>query len=219
MFVCIGVDNVVQFTVVIANGSHLTANTHQNADLFWALRGGGGGTYGIVTSVTYKTRPSVPLIASFFATTINSSSTGPSPVLSELFTEFVRVSPTLSDAGWGGYSMLAPGSAGTSLALQFLFIAPNISLSQANDSLNPFFAFASSLAANSSFENGGALQITANLSIPVDSFNTWETQFFRDPGQVGTNTELGSRLLPRTVIEKDYKKIAQALLPLPGASY
>jgi FAD/FMN-containing dehydrogenase len=50
-----GVDNVLQFTIVLANGSLVTANSYQHPDLFWALRGGGGGTYGVVTSASYKT--------------------------------------------------------------------------------------------------------------------------------------------------------------------
>jgi hypothetical protein len=49
-----GVDNVVQFTIVIASGEYLTANHYQNSDLFWALRGGGG-TYGVVVTATYRT--------------------------------------------------------------------------------------------------------------------------------------------------------------------
>src|SRR4051812_43153388 len=38
----LGVDNVLQFMVVTANGDFLTVNSYQNSDLFWALRGGGG---------------------------------------------------------------------------------------------------------------------------------------------------------------------------------
>ncbi|EIW73961.1 FAD-binding domain-containing protein [Coniophora puteana RWD-64-598 SS2] len=46
----LGVDNVVQMTVVTSAGDRLMVNAYQHADLFWALRGGGGSTYGIVTS-------------------------------------------------------------------------------------------------------------------------------------------------------------------------
>ena len=35
----------------------------RSADLFWALLGGGGGTYGILTSMTYRTYPSLPVAA------------------------------------------------------------------------------------------------------------------------------------------------------------
>ena len=48
------VDNVLEFDIVIANGTLLTANACTNSDLFWALRGGGGGTFGVVTRVVHK---------------------------------------------------------------------------------------------------------------------------------------------------------------------
>ena len=43
---------------MLSTGKYLTTSEYQNSDLFWALRGGGGGTYGIETSVTL---PHVPL--------------------------------------------------------------------------------------------------------------------------------------------------------------
>ncbi|KAE8351821.1 chanoclavine-I synthase oxidoreductase protein [Aspergillus coremiiformis] len=43
----LAVDNVLEFQVVMANGALVTANSHHNPDLFWALRGGGGGTFGV----------------------------------------------------------------------------------------------------------------------------------------------------------------------------
>lgn len=49
-----GADNMVSASVVTANGDVLLASESENAQLFWALRGGGGGTFGIVTNITYK---------------------------------------------------------------------------------------------------------------------------------------------------------------------
>ncbi|KAG8754456.1 hypothetical protein FRC12_011187 [Ceratobasidium sp. 428] len=57
-----GVDNVLQYTIVKANGKIVTANSCQNQDLFWALRGGGGGTWGVALNVTYKTHPALDSI-------------------------------------------------------------------------------------------------------------------------------------------------------------
>jgi FAD/FMN-containing dehydrogenase len=50
-------DHLVEATVVLANGSVVVANAHHHADLYWALRGGGGGNFGIVTRLVFRTRP------------------------------------------------------------------------------------------------------------------------------------------------------------------
>lgn len=54
-------DNAVQFTAVLADGTHVTANSRTYPDLFWALKGGGPGTFAVVTSVTFKTFNRVPV--------------------------------------------------------------------------------------------------------------------------------------------------------------
>jgi FAD/FMN-containing dehydrogenase len=46
-------DNVLSYDVVIGNGTLVTANATQNADLFWALKGGSS-NFGIVTKFTSK---------------------------------------------------------------------------------------------------------------------------------------------------------------------
>lgn len=49
-------DNVVGFTVVLADGSVVRANARENPDLFWALRGGGG-NFGVVTEFEVNLHP------------------------------------------------------------------------------------------------------------------------------------------------------------------
>jgi FAD/FMN-containing dehydrogenase len=46
-------DCLVSAQVVLADGSVVTCDANQHADLFWALRGGGGGNFGIVASMTF----------------------------------------------------------------------------------------------------------------------------------------------------------------------
>jgi hypothetical protein len=47
-------DNVLNFTVALYNGSVVTASSTVNSDLYWALRGGGGGNFGYVLEMTQK---------------------------------------------------------------------------------------------------------------------------------------------------------------------
>lgn len=49
-------DNVEGFTLITADGSAICANSKENPDLFWALRGGGG-NFGVVTEFEVKLHP------------------------------------------------------------------------------------------------------------------------------------------------------------------
>jgi FAD/FMN-containing dehydrogenase len=50
-------DVLVSASVVLPSGEQVTAAADDHADLYWALRGGGGGNCGVVTSFTFRTFP------------------------------------------------------------------------------------------------------------------------------------------------------------------
>jgi FAD/FMN-containing dehydrogenase len=55
------VDNAVEFEVVTADGQVRIINECNDPDLFWAMRGGGGGTYAVLTKFRVQVYPSVPI--------------------------------------------------------------------------------------------------------------------------------------------------------------
>lgn len=50
-------DSLVEVEMVDANGDLLRASESEHPDLFWALRGGGGGNFGIATAFTFRVQP------------------------------------------------------------------------------------------------------------------------------------------------------------------
>jgi FAD/FMN-containing dehydrogenase len=60
-------DSILSMEVVDASGTILTASEQENTDLFWALRGGGNGNFGVVTNFNFRTS-SVNMVAKFAIT-------------------------------------------------------------------------------------------------------------------------------------------------------
>ena len=59
------IDQVTQYRVVTASGDVVTANAKENEDLFWALRGAGGGSgphFGVVVETSIQMSPAPPVI-------------------------------------------------------------------------------------------------------------------------------------------------------------
>ena len=191
-----GVDNVLQFTIVLANGSLVTTNSFQYPDLFWALRGGGGGTFGVVTSTTYQTHPVFPMVGAIMLSNFSSPA-----IAQNVTTEFIKLHPNLSDAGWGGYLGFS------NFNLSAILVAPNVSWADANETILPFAQYVEDAT-------GGSVFAT---TIPFPSFYEFYTTFFGGSGQVGSIDEIASRLLPRSLAETDPAKAAEIILSINGS--
>ncbi|MDI3307526.1 MAG: FAD-binding oxidoreductase [Acetobacteraceae bacterium] len=57
----LALDNLLSAELVLADGRIVTASEEENADLFWALRGGGG-NFGVAASLEYRLHPVGPIV-------------------------------------------------------------------------------------------------------------------------------------------------------------
>jgi FAD/FMN-containing dehydrogenase len=93
-----GAANLLEAEVVTADGRLLVANACQNQDLFWALRGGGGSTFGIVTRVTLLTHP----LPAQFGAVLGKITAKDDGALTELLEELIRFyARSLNNEHWG----------------------------------------------------------------------------------------------------------------------
>jgi len=111
-----GAGGVLEFEVVTADGEVRVVNEHQEPDLFWALRGGGGGTFGIVTRTTLLAHP-IPTTTGTVAGTVTASDDA---AYVDLVAAIVAFYPeSLDDPAWGEQIRLRPDNT-AEFALTFL---------------------------------------------------------------------------------------------------
>ncbi|KDQ14470.1 hypothetical protein BOTBODRAFT_342903 [Botryobasidium botryosum FD-172 SS1] len=177
----LGVDNILQFAVVTVDGRAQIANQCQNADLFWALRGGGGGL-AVATSVTYKTYPAVKNLM-----TISLQATTNSDLYTPFLSTILSLLPAWSDYNISGYTYTAVrGTTAT------LFI-PNSdgNIAKTNTSLAPIYQFAEA--------HPGEVNVSARFAVYPSIWVLYESGFAVE--KVGLASVFGSRLFPRSAFE------------------
>lgn len=86
----LAVDNLLAATVVTADGKIVRASEDENADLFWALRGGGG-NFGVVTEFIYRLHPFAGAVYGGFLEY-------PITQAAEMMNRFAEFEPSLPDA-------------------------------------------------------------------------------------------------------------------------
>ena len=182
----LAVDNVLQFSAVLANGSNVIASACYNADLFWALRGGGGGTFAVVSSCTYAMHP-IPKAGVTGMLVLLYLLQGPASV-SMIINHTLATSPQLTSPAkfgvvWGGYFYTG------SNFFEAVFVC-NGTQAAANASLASFVAFVG--------QHPDHFYV-ANYSVTsYASMNMWHRAI--DGGDsTGAVSVLGSQLVPSSV--------------------
>ncbi|RMJ17573.1 hypothetical protein CDV36_002767 [Fusarium kuroshium] len=187
-------DQVLSAEVVTADGRFVTADSKQNSDLFWALRGGGGSTFGVVTSWTVKAHPklSVTSVASF-AFGIDGET-----ITYEAFWEALRayweLIPVFNARGNYQYWFVWPAGPRKATFVMSPWFAPNMTVSEAEELTAPLFEKWASLG----------IKVEPNWSQHSSFLSAWSTGFPVEPvGSYGN--KMASRLFPEENLQDPAK--------------
>ncbi|KAF9978348.1 hypothetical protein BGZ73_002731 [Actinomortierella ambigua] len=194
------VDNILQVTVVTADGQLRVANAHQNQDLFWALRGGGAGTFGVAVEMVLRTHPAlknIHYVPAFIASPDQAK-------LDLIASDFWARQPELGQAGFSGYCFVDKGY----IFLQYYL--PNAPLAQAQAGIRPWLDYARSL---------GNVTVTNDTIVTVPDYYTLFKSYMPGEGspKAGVNHIIGSRLIPARLL-RSKEKAYQVSSVLSGIS-
>ncbi|CAF0958616.1 unnamed protein product [Adineta ricciae] len=185
----LAVDQVLQFEVVLADGRRQIVNFCENPDLFWALRGGGGGTFAVVLSAILRTYPTPSIVGSYQAVFPPTNSR-----YADFLHHFVRSLPALSNMGWAGYFYL------TAKTFTLAFLSPNGNYSTAYQSMHQLF------------HNFSDLNFTEPYVFTLPTFLDFFSALMEATNENGDNFIMGSRLLPEAIIRNQPQQVADAFL-------
>jgi hypothetical protein len=206
----LAVDNILQFTVVTANASVVTANAQQNSDLFYALRGGGGGTWGVVTETVYKVYPAKPLVAVVFNLTINPLYTQAQKLaaISDYVQNQALYEVGWRKKGWSGYTFI------TTSYILFSHFLPGGSVLDGTNDMAQFLLYLQTK------QLAGQWVVTQNMITPFTNFDLCRELIFR-LGEPQTPVAYSERLASRLISVDQYSTAAsrKALGDAVAAAY
>ncbi|KAI0061851.1 FAD-binding domain-containing protein [Artomyces pyxidatus] len=184
-------DNVLEFRVVLADGNLVTVNAVSHPDLFWALRGGGAGSWGVAISATFRTYPNFP--GTFHTAIIVADSHNQAGALMAAHAEHIF---DWDDVRAGQYFFFYKTP--NTLVVHTGFA--NLTGDDARAQMAPFLEAAVSLGATVAFENTTTGIVNDIVTTPDDP--------------AGRNLIMGSRLIPESTYRDHPKEIGKTYTAL-----
>ncbi|KAL5360470.1 FAD-binding domain-containing protein [Aspergillus floccosus] len=205
-------DQILEAQVLLADGRIVTANPCQNSDLYFALRGGGGGTYGIALSMTVKAYPSKPVVAQSLTVSPLRSDTSK---LLEAIADLHEAYPAINDAGFSGYGTWsingpAPIVGNSTVGYVHAVAAMGISLADAKRAFGP-------LLRKLQAANGTSIFVTVNwLQFP--SYPAYYTTMSGAQLSVGTpNMAMTSHMFDKKALVGDRAALREMIGAIAGS--
>ncbi len=160
------VDNLLEVELVTAGGELLRASAHENPDIFWAVRGGGG-NFGVATSFTYSLHPVGPIVTGGVVAWVLSDA----PAVLRFFRDFVRDMPDELRVHAG--MLHAPDGSGTKLVA--LLACHCGELADGDAAVRPLKEFGSPVMVQLGPIDYCALNSMTDAALPKGAFNYWKS--------------------------------------------
>ena len=155
---------LLEAEVVTADGQVRIANACMNPDLFWAIKGGGGGTFGVVTRLTLRTRELPEFFGGAFGTITASSDRA----YQELLTQIVRFyRDRLFNPHWGEQIRFLSGN-----QVQMSMLFQGLDQAQAQETWKPLLDWVA--AAGQDYSWNPAFQLVA-----LPARHLWDAEFLK----------------------------------------
>ncbi|KAL2008121.1 hypothetical protein VTN00DRAFT_8103 [Thermoascus crustaceus] len=182
-------DQVLEWEVITGTGEFLVANRDQNSDLYWALSGGGGGTYGVVWSVTSKAHPGIPVSGANLTFTNEGIS---QDTFYEAVSLYHSTLASIVDAG----AMSVWYFTNTSFTISPL-TGPGIPVEKLVELLKPF--------------TDGLTRLGIEYTMVSRQFSTYLEQYNTMQGEIQVGiAQYGGWLIPRSVVQNNNDQLTQA---------
>lgn len=184
-------DQVLSMEVVLADGRFVTASATSNSDLFFALCGGGGSTFGVVTSLVLKVYPKIHVTTLKYAL-----STGPN-VTAEQFWAALRIFfsgfITYTDKGNYEYFFVTATGPGQFSYTMAPWFAPGMSKIELQALVAPMFAKWAAIG----------VVVEPVYTEYTEFYDAWYASFPVEP--FGVFNRVTSRLLPKSSWQDETK--------------
>jgi len=138
--------SLLEAEVVTADGTVHVVNAFQEPDLFWALKGGGGGTFGVVTRFTLRTHDLPDYLGAVSATITATSDAAYQALVGQLISFY---SESLFNPHWGEQLQFGTAPRQVSIAMTF----QGLTQDQANQTWAPFFDWVTARPADYALAN------------------------------------------------------------------
>ncbi|CAP65560.1 uncharacterized protein PODANS_6_10520 [Podospora anserina S mat+] len=173
-------DHVLALQLVTAEGHFTTVSPKHNPDLYWALRGGGAGIFGVVTSVIIRAQPKLPVVTSTFS--ISTSDTVSAETFWKGMRGYFELFIPFTDAGTYSWGVLV-NTNGNYVFSMSPFFAPNHTIESFNK-----------LGEDVMLNAAGGMNIAGNWLLPR---RNWEnrTKFEETFAVIKRHSETGRMLM------------------------